>query len=94
MLINHDLLNSYGGEIITFKTNDYIFQEQQIPKCYYQIISGHIKLNHLSEDGKELIQGIHSTGESVCELLLFIDEKYPVNAVAMSECTVMKVSKS
>ncbi|SHF34888.1 Crp/Fnr family transcriptional regulator, partial [Chryseobacterium takakiae] len=29
-----------------------------------------------------------------CELLLFIDEKYPVNAVAMSECTVMKVSKS
>ncbi|WP_312172299.1 Crp/Fnr family transcriptional regulator [Chryseobacterium sp.] len=94
MLINHDLLNSYGGEIITFKTNDYIFQEQQIPKYYYQIISGHIKLNHLSEDGKELIQGIHSAGESVCELLLFIDEKYPVNAVAMSECAVMKVFKS
>ncbi|MFC3158098.1 cAMP-binding domain of CRP or a regulatory subunit of cAMP-dependent protein kinases [Chryseobacterium arachidis] len=93
MLINQELLFSYGGEVATFNTKEYIFEENQTPRYYHQIISGDVKLNHVSEDGKELIQSIHTVGDSVCELLLFIDEKYPVNAVTISECTVMKVAK-
>jgi CRP-like cAMP-binding protein len=30
----------------------------------------------------------------VCELLLFIDEKYPVNAVVFEPCSVLKLSKT
>lgn len=94
MLIDKELLTSYGGETVIFNSEDFIFEAHQTPKYYHQIISGDVKLNHLDEDGKELIQSIHTTGDSVCELLLFIDEKYPVNAVAMSECTVMKLKKT
>jgi CRP-like cAMP-binding protein len=93
MLINTELLFSFGGNIHTFNTNETIFLVEETPKYYYQIVSGDVKLNHTDEDGRELIQSLLTDGESVCELLLFVDEKYPVNAVAMSECTIIKVAK-
>jgi CRP-like cAMP-binding protein len=93
MLINNDLLFSYGGNTNVFNTNENIFLAEQKPKYYHQIISGDVKLNHNDEDGRELIQSLLTNGESVCELLLFIDENYPVNAVAMSKCTVITVEK-
>jgi len=93
MLIDTQLLSSYGGTTDFFNPKDIIFEEGNTPKYYHQIISGNIKLNHINEDAKELIQSILKAGQSVCELLLFIDEKYPVNAVAITKCTVMKVPK-
>ncbi len=94
MLINEDLLLDYGGEIENFNTRDIIFNEGEKPKYYYQIISGRIKLNHYNEEGKELILAILHKGLSVCELLLFIDQKYPVNAVVVEESTVIRLRKS
>jgi len=93
MLIDKKLLFEYGGKIQIYESKEIIFEQDETPKYYHQIVSGDVKLNHINEDGKELIQGIHSNGDSVCELLLFIEEKYPVNAVALSECSLMKVSK-
>ncbi|AZB28464.1 MULTISPECIES: Crp/Fnr family transcriptional regulator [Chryseobacterium] len=93
MLVDIELLKSYGGITETFSSSDIIFNEDDVPKYYYQIISGFVKLNHIDEDGKELIQSILSDGQSVCELLLFIDENYPVNAVAISKCTIIKTPK-
>jgi CRP-like cAMP-binding protein len=94
MLVNIDLLTLYGGVIETFSPSEIIFSEGEIPKHYYQIITGSVKLNHMDEDGKELIQSILYNGQSVCELLLFIKEQYPVNAFTISDCTIIKVSKS
>jgi CRP-like cAMP-binding protein len=93
MLINTTLLQSYGAETLHMSTLDTIFQEGDTPKCYYQIINGRIKLNHYDEDGKEIIQSVLVAGQSVCELLLFIDEKYPVNAETLTSCDILKVSK-
>jgi len=93
MLIDLDLLSAHGGTVHTYDSDNYIFQIEDTPRCYYQIVSGDVKLNYTNEDGKELIQSLLSQGESVCELLLFVDEKYPVNAVAMSDCSIMKVPK-
>lgn len=94
MLINNELLSSYGGITEAYNLNDIIFEEGQSPKFYHQIISGTVKLNHMDEDAKELIQSILTTGDSVCELLLFIDEKYPVNAIALSSCVIIKLPKA
>lgn len=94
MLIDVDLLLAHGGKIHTYGCDDYIFEIEETPKCYYQIVSGDVKLNYTNEDGKELIQSLLTTGESVCELLLFVDEKYPVNAVTMCDCTIIKVPKA
>jgi len=93
MLVDTDLLSSYGATTTTYDPSDIIFEEGEIPRYYYQIVTGSVKLNHTDEDDKELIQSILAPGQSVCELLLFIDEKYPVNAIAISECTIMKLPK-
>ena len=93
-MIAEELLLSYGAEFENFKKGKIIFSEGDNPKCYYQIIKGRIKLNHYNEAGKELILAILQPGLSVCELLLFIDKKYPVNAVVFEDSTVMKLSKA
>lgn len=94
MLISEDLLLAYGAEQETLKRSHIIFREGDSPKYYYQIIEGRIKLNHYNDEGKELILAILDAGLSVCELLLFIDKTYPVNAVTFEECTIMKLPKS
>jgi hypothetical protein len=94
MLIPEDLLMSYGAKTDFFKSGEIIFNENDKPKYYYQIISGRIKLNHYNENGKELILAILHHGLSVCELLLFIDQTYPVNAIALEDSEVIRLSKS
>lgn len=94
MLIEEQLLMSYGAEVEDLDPAYVIFEEGSTPKYYYQIVKGRIKLNHYDEDGKELILAILNKGLSVCELLLFIDEKYPVNAITFEETTVLKLPKS
>lgn len=94
MLIEEQLLMSYGAEVEDLDASYVIFEEGSTPKYYYQIVKGRIKLNHYDEDGKELILAILNKGLSVCELLLFIDEKYPVNAITFEETTVLKLPKS
>ncbi|MFC4162746.1 Crp/Fnr family transcriptional regulator [Epilithonimonas zeae] len=94
MIIAEDLLLSYGAKIEYYEAGDIIFREGEKPKYYYQIISGRIKLNHYNEEGKELILAILHHGLSVCELLLFIDKTYPVNAIVFEPSEVIKLSKS
>ena len=93
-MIQEKLLLSYGAEYEKFKKGNIIFDEGDTPKNYYQILTGRVKLNHYNEEGKELILAILEPGLSVCELLLFIDKKYPVNAVVIEESTVLKLSKA
>ncbi|MFL9833728.1 Crp/Fnr family transcriptional regulator [Chryseobacterium terrae] len=93
MLIPQELLNKYGAETETYPSSHIIFHEGDTPKYYYQIVEGRIKLNHYNDEGKELIFAILEKGLSVCELLLFIDKTYPVNAKTFGECTVIKLSK-
>lgn len=94
MIIDQDLLQLYGAETTQFKPNEIIFQEGDTPKRYYQIIDGRVKLNHYDEDGKEIIQSILFSGQSVCELLLFINEKYPVNAITLTPCKIITIPKA
>lgn len=94
MLISEELLFSYGAVTKKFKRGDVIFNEGDSPSHYYQISKGRIKLNHYKEDGKELILAILPKGLSVCELLLFIDQKYPVNAVALEPSQIIKLPKA
>lgn len=93
MLINIDLLQRYGAETTHFTSQQTIFHEDDTPKCYYQIINGRVKLNHYDQEGKEIIQSILISGQSVCELLLFITEKYPVNAETLTSCEIIKITK-
>ncbi|MCD9855873.1 Crp/Fnr family transcriptional regulator [Epilithonimonas sp. JDS] len=93
MNIDEQILKSSGGKVKDYNAGDFIFTEGSLPNYYYQIIEGEVKLNNLTEDGKESIQNIAAKGQSIGEFLLFINKKYPANAVAISPCKILRISK-
>ncbi|MDF2932787.1 MAG: hypothetical protein K0R36_2118 [Chryseobacterium sp.] len=93
MSIKPRLLHSVGAIEQQFHAGDYIFREEGTPQFYYQILKGEIKLNNYSNEGKELIQNILHEGQCFGESMLFLDKPYPVNAVAMTHCTILKICK-
>ncbi|WP_299010659.1 Crp/Fnr family transcriptional regulator [uncultured Tenacibaculum sp.] len=93
-MIPEELLLKYTAETKRFQKDEIIFSEKQTAHYYYQIVSGVVKMNNFNDDGKEFIQGVFYKNQSFGEPPLFIDVKYPANAVAISDSTVLVLSKS
>ena len=93
MSIKPRLLHSVGATEQHFYAGDYIFREDGTPQFYYQILEGEVKLNNYSNEGKEFIQNILPAGNCFGESMLFLEKPYPVNAVALSNCTVLKICR-
>jgi len=93
MIIKENLLYSAGATEEHYNPGDYIFREDTIPHFYYQIVTGVVKLNSYNDDGKEFIQNIFSDESTFGESMLLLAKPYPVNAVTISRCTVLKVSR-
>ena len=92
-MINEQLLQEFGAITKTYAKNDTIFSEHENARNYYQILNGIVKMNNYNDDGKEFIQGIFYKQQSFGEPPLFIDVKYPANAEALTEVTVLILSK-
>lgn len=93
-MIDLNLLFEFGAESRTVAKNELIFEEGTFPAFYYQVISGEIKMNNFTEDGKEFIQNIFRNGESFGEPPLFIDEPYPANAIAIQASEIIQIPKN
>lgn len=95
MIINESILESLGATTEHYQPGESIFLEDDTPRYYFQILKGKVKLNNYNHEGREILQSLLESGESVGESLLFVDGyTYPVNAVAMSRCEVFKLRKS
>ncbi|MDQ1096267.1 MULTISPECIES: Crp/Fnr family transcriptional regulator [Chryseobacterium] len=94
MVIQEEILYSMGATAKDYTPSEFIFNEGEQPHYYYQIVSGEVKLNNYSEDGKEFIQDILSAGQSCGESILFIDKPYPMNAETITDCRVIRLKKS
>ena len=94
MSIEEKLLSLIGATEEDYNAGDYIFRENGSPQFYFQIITGEVKLNTYNSEGKEFIQNILTCQNAIGESMLFTDEPYPMNAIAMSRCTIIKVNKS
>lgn len=90
-MITEELLKKYNGKIRHYESGDFIYEENTKCHNYFQIISGKVKLNNYSEDGKEFIQNIFEATQGFGEVLLFINEKYPSNAVALTDCSIINL---
>jgi CRP-like cAMP-binding protein len=91
MVIQEDLLITFGADIIKVQKSELLFEEHNAPEYYFQIKTGKIKLTNFQSDNREFIQSIHEDGESVGEIFLFSKSKYPINAVSMEDCTVFRL---
>ncbi|CAM1355065.1 Crp/Fnr family transcriptional regulator [Tenacibaculum halocynthiae] len=93
-MIPQETLLNFGAQIKHFEKNSLIFSENDIARNYYQIVIGAVKMNNFNDEGKEFIQGIFYKNQSFGEPPLFIDVKYPANAVTLSESNIIVLPKS
>lgn len=93
MFIDTDILIAWGGISKRYKKGEYIFHEDEVPRCFYQIIEGTVKMYNTNLDGKEYTQAEFKKGNSFGEPLLFIEELYPSTAVTTEESIIIRLPK-
>lgn len=94
MIIDENLLLENGAVYKDYSARETIFQFGDTPHFYFQIVRGTVELNNYHEDGKEFTLNILTEGQSIGESLLFSDNKYPMNAVAKTDCQILQLTKS
>lgn len=77
-----------------FKKNSIILMEDESKNYMYIIISGRIKVIHISDDGKEQILVIRNRGDFFGELTLLDGKAQPATIVASEDATVGLISKN
>ncbi|CAI8814246.1 Crp/Fnr family transcriptional regulator [Chryseobacterium sp. IT-36CA2] len=94
MIICEDLLFSHEATLENYEAGSSVFQEGTMAKYYFQIRSGTVKLNTFLEDGKEFVHGLPFDGHCIGESYLFTDHPYAINAIAVTNCEIIKISKA
>lgn len=94
MIISEDLLFSHGATVENYEAGDAIFQEGAAAKYYFQIRYGTVKVNTFLEDGKEFVHGLPFDGHCIGESYLFTNHHYAVNAIAVTNCEIIRLSKT
>jgi CRP/FNR family cyclic AMP-dependent transcriptional regulator len=90
-ILLEDILNSGRAVKENFNAGDYIFREGDIPQYYYQVVTGKVKLNTF-HGAKEFIHGVYLDYSCLGESMLILGKPYPMNAVALTDCVVLKVN--
>jgi len=94
MIICENTLLQNGGEVLDYRSNDLILEEDTRAKHYLQIKSGTVKMNTINSEGKEFLYGLPFRGHCIAESYIFSDKKYPFNAIATSNCKIIKLEKN
>ncbi|RKE81677.1 LOW QUALITY PROTEIN: CRP-like cAMP-binding protein [Chryseobacterium sp. AG363] len=94
MIIDENLLLENGAVYEDYPAKEIIFEMGGVPHYYFQIVKGTVELNNYHEDGKEFTLNILSEGQSFGESLLFDNKNYPMNAIAKTDCIILKLPKS
>ena len=93
-MIAIELLEVYGALIKEYNKLEKIFEEGKQPTHYYQILSGKVKMSNYNDDGREFIQEIFYKEQSFGEPPLFLNQKYPANAIAVDDSEVLLLPKN
>jgi CRP/FNR family transcriptional regulator, cyclic AMP receptor protein len=94
MMIDIDLLLSWGATYRKVQPGEIIFQEGSHANFYYQLVSGKTRWVSINEEGKEFIQLMIEAGESFGELPLFDDCPYAASAIADEESVIIRLHKN
>ena len=92
MMINIDTLLSQGGAYKKVSAGEMIFQEGDHSFYYHQLVEGKISLCNFNDDGREILQELVSPGECFGEFPLFDQEGYACTAIALTDCTIMRLA--
>jgi CRP/FNR family transcriptional regulator len=70
---------------------DTLFREGERGLSMYLLISGHVQLHKTAKDGREIVIKLLRPGEVFAEVILFEEERYPVTAVALEDCILLRL---
>lgn len=93
-MIAPELLEQYGAKVVEYKKGNYIFEEGAMPRYYFQVIEGKVKVSYCIDKGNEFIQGIFGSHQSFGDPPLLTDYDYQMDAIAMSSVKVWRLSKT
>lgn len=93
-MIDEELLRQFGCRLASFEKGEVLFNQGDMPRYYFQILSGTVKMNNFNDEGKEFVQGLFSEGDSFGEPPLFLKDSYPANAVAIVPSSVFLLPKN
>ena len=94
MIMDIDLLLTWGATYKKVKAGEIIFWEGAQASFYYQLVSGSVKWVSINEEGKEFIQIMIEESESFGELPLFDDDPYAATAIAAQDSVLIRLHKS
>ena len=86
-------LTSDDRELYDYKKKQMLYTEGQRPKNVYYIKSGKIKIYKTSDEGKELITNIYSTGDFFGYTYVLEEINYKENAQALEDAEIMIIPK-
>lgn len=92
-MIDESLLLQFGAKLANFDKAEVLFNKGDMPRYYFQILHGEVKMNNFNDEGKEFIQGLFKDHDSFGEPPLFLEDRYPANAVAIVASKVYLLAK-
>ena len=94
MIIDEQLLNIHGAQLLTLEKDEYLISTHTYPHHYYQIKSGSLKVTSDKIGLNEFIHQISGIGDPVGETFLFSESLYTINANALSQMTVYVLGRN
>jgi len=81
------------SKIIKVDKKTVLYNEGEVPKGIYVLLSGKIKVSQLNVDGSVQIFFIYSAGDLFGHRPVLCDDKHPVTAVALEDCSVLFIER-
>ena len=81
------------SKLVDLDAGQVVFCQGQEINHFYLVLSGMIKLYHLSPDGQEKVIEFMRAGEVFAESIMFVDEQhYPANTAALVPSEVLRIN--
>jgi predicted acylesterase/phospholipase RssA/CRP-like cAMP-binding protein len=77
------------AKIITIKTNDILFKQNDTGNDLYIIITGDLAVSWHDKDGVDIVFDTVKTGDTIGEMQIMVGGKRTVTLTASSECTML-----
>lgn len=90
--LEETVLIKYGAQLKSYAKGDILFSEDTLPRYFFQIKTGCVKMVSQSEDGKNYTQGIFIESQCFGEPPLVIHAPYPASAFAVTDAQIYRLS--
>ncbi|MEZ5715025.1 MAG: Crp/Fnr family transcriptional regulator [Paracoccaceae bacterium] len=80
--------------VTTFDRGQTVFLQGETAKAIYIVMQGWVKLYRIAPSGAEAVVGVFTKGRSFGEAAAFRGGIYPVSAVAVTQCTLLRIEAS